>query len=450
MNTNITLPVPVHRVLSRLNQGGYEAFAVGGCVRDRLLGREPEDWDVATSATPQEMKEIFGDIPHFDTGIRHGTLTLLVDQMPIETTTYRVEGCYSDRRHPDTVTFTRLLGRDLARRDFTINALAYHPSVGLVDLYGGVADLTRGLLRCVGEPDRRFQEDALRILRGLRFAAQLGFALEEGTRQSLLRSRQLLGDIAQERIAAEFQKLLCGRWAVPVLREYVQVVGIFLPELLPMVGFDQHNHHHIYDVWEHTLHALEHTDPGDRILRWAVLLHDVGKPSCFSLDEQGVGHFYGHPQAGEALARLALQRLKLDRDTVDQVCTLVHMHDVALPENPATIRRWVGRYSLETVRQFLAIRRADHGAQAHAQEKEQAIDRWETLLEEVLRENPCCQQRQLAISGRELLALGIPSGPEMGRILTRLLDRVVEGTLPNEPDALLAEAGNLWRTASHS
>ena len=443
MNTKLSLPEPVMEVLSRLNRHGYEAFAVGGCVRDQLLGKVPGDWDVTTSATPQEMKEVFGDLPHFDTGIRHGTLTLLVDRMPIEVTTYRVEGTYSDRRHPDQVTFTRLLARDLARRDFTVNALAFHPQTGVVDLYGGIGDLTRGILRCVGEPDRRFQEDALRILRALRFSAQLGFALEEGTRQGVLRNRGLLTQVAWERIACEFQKLLCGPWAVTVLREYLPVIGVFLPELLPLAGFEQHNPHHIYDIWEHTLHALELTDPQDRILRWAVLLHDVGKPACFSLDERGIGHFYGHPQAGEKLARAMLHRLKLDNDTIQQVCTLIHMHDVALPENPATIRRWVGKYTLPTIRQFLAIRRADHGAQAFSREKEEAIRRWEALLEQTLAENSCCTFQQLAVSGRDLLALGIPQGPEMGAILQELLDQVVQGQLPNTPQALLDKAERL-------
>ena len=291
----LAIPEGVRVLLERLEAAGYEAWCVGGCVRDALLGRTPEDWDVTTSALPEETMAVFGD-QALPTGLKHGTVTVKTGDGPVEVTTYRLDGAYRDHRRPESVAFTASLEEDLARRDFTVNAMALDLRRELRDPFGGRADLARGLLRCVGDPDRRFQEDALRILRGLRFAAALGLEIEPGTAAAVRRNREGLRDIAAERIQVEFFKLLPGKGAAAVLRGYPEVFGVFWPELLPMVGFGQRNRHHCYDVWEHTLHALDAV-PGDVVLRCAMLLHDVGKPACFTLDEKGVGHFYGHPSA---------------------------------------------------------------------------------------------------------------------------------------------------------
>ena len=302
------IPENVQAVLKTLESAGHEAWCVGGCVRDALLGRSPGDWDVTTSAQPEETLGVFGP-QGLPTGLRHGTVTVKTPEGPVEVTTYRVDGAYRDHRRPESVAFTRSLDEDLARRDFTANAMARNLRGELRDPFGGREDLRRGILRCVGDPDRRFQEDALRILRGLRFAAALGLEIEPGTASAIRRNREGLADIAAERIQTEFFKLLPGKRAAEVLRGYPEVFGVFWPELLPMVGFDQRNRHHCYDVWEHTLRALA-ASPEDLVLRCAMLLHDVGKPDSFTLDEQGVGHFYGHPAVSRELADRMLRRLK--------------------------------------------------------------------------------------------------------------------------------------------
>ena len=300
-------PESVRTVLGTLEAAGYEAWCVGGCVRDTLLGRVPGDWDVTTSAMPEETMAVFGKRA-FPTGLQHGTVTVRTHHEAIEVTTYRVDGEYRDHRRPDSVTFTRSLEEDLRRRDFTVNAMAMSLRGELRDPFGGQMDLKNSVLRCVGEPDRRFGEDALRILRGLRFAATLGFTIEQETAESIHRSRNDLKDIAVERIQVELFKLLSGRNAAEILRQFPDVIGVFWPEVLPMVGFDQCNHHHCYDVWEHTLRAVEAV-PCDPILRCAMLLHDIGKPACFTMDEAGVGHFYGHGAISRELADGMLRRL---------------------------------------------------------------------------------------------------------------------------------------------
>ena len=429
------IPESVQEVLRSLQDRGYEAWCVGGAVRDRLLGREPGDWDVTTSALPEETMAVFGDraIP---TGIKHGTITVRTDRGPVETTTFRVDGDYRDHRRPEEVTFTRSLEEDLKRRDFTVNAMALGLTGELRDPFGGQADLKAGILRCVGEPDRRFQEDALRILRGLRFAATLGFTLEPETRAAIRRNRELLGEIAAERIWAEVSRLLCGPHAAAVLRDYPEVFGVFWPELLPMVGFDHRNFHHIYDVWEHTLHALEAV-PGDLILRLTMLFHDVGKPDCFSLDENGLGHFYGHPARSAQLADELLRRLRCDNETREMVVRLVDWHDRPIALTEQGVARALRRLGERDLRRLIQVKRADNLAQAPAYwTRQQELDLGEQLLEQVLAQNACFSLKQLAVNGRDLLALGL-RGPAIGETLEALLNRVVDGELPNDREALL-------------
>ncbi len=438
------IPAYVQSILKTLNAAGHEAWCVGGCVRDSLLsegrlpGRVPEDWDVTTSALPEETMALFGRhaIP---TGLRHGTVTVRSDHRSVEVTTYRIDGAYHDHRRPDSVAFTSSLEADLARRDFTVNAMAMGLSGELRDPFGGQADLEKGILRCVGDPDRRFGEDALRILRGLRFAAVLGFALDPATGESIRRNRMLLKEIAAERIWVELSKLLCGPGAAEILRAYPEVPGVFWPELLPMVGFDQRNPHHIYDVWEHTLHAVEAV-PGEAVLRYAVLLHDIGKPGCFHLDEAGIGHFYGHGAISRDLADRMLRRLKCATEFRETVVRLVEWHDRDIPRTDKGIRRALRALGETDLRRLIAVKRADNLAQAPAYwDRQRELDRAEEILEKLLAEDACFSLRQLAVDGCDMMKLGL-AGPAIGRTLNLLLDAVVNGEQPNERAALLEAA----------
>lgn len=429
------MPKYVQSVLRALEEAGHEAWCVGGCVRDTLLGRTPEDWDVTTSAQPEETMAVFGGAA-IPTGLRHGTVTVRVGEKRVEVTTYRVDGPYRDHRRPETVTFTRSLEEDLARRDFTMNAMALNLRGELRDPFGGREDLQRGLVRCVGEADRRFGEDALRILRGLRFAAVLGFDLDSDTGESIHRNRGLLREIAVERIQTELWKLLCGKNAAEILREFPDVLGVFWPELLPMVGFDQRNCHHCYDVWEHTLHALEASPPETEV-RCAVLLHDIGKPRCFTVDEAGVGHFYGHGAISRELADPMLRRLKCSNQFRETVVRLVDWHDRNIPRTEKSIRRALRILGEEDLRRLIAVKRADNLGQAPAyRDRQGELDKAEEILERLLAEDACFSLRQLAVNGRDLMELGL-AGPAVGRMLDTLLDAVVNGELPNEPAVLL-------------
>lgn len=430
------IPENVQAVLKTLEAAGHEAWCVGGCVRDALSGRRPEDWDAAASALPEETMALFGSRAE-PTGLQHGTVTVKTEGGPVEVTTYRIDGAYLDHRRPESVAFTRSVDEDLARRDFTVNAMALNLRGELRDPFGGREDLCRGLLRCVGDPDRRFQEDALRILRGLRFAAALGFAIEPGTAAALRRNREGLRDIAPERIQVEFFKLLPGETAAAVLREYPEVFGVFWPELLAMVGFDQRNRHHCHDVWEHTLHALDAV-PGDLVLRCTTLLHDVGKPACFTLDEAGVGHFYGHPAISRELADRMLRRLKCAAGFRETVVRLVEWHDRDIPRTDKAIRRALRILGEEDLRRLILVKRADNLGQAPAYRgRQEELDKAEAILDRLLEEDACFSLKQLAVNGRDLLALGL-SGPAVGAALEELLGRVVDGALPNRREALLA------------
>ena len=429
------MPKTVQEILRALEQAGFEAWCVGGCVRDTLLGRVPGDWDVTTSALPEETMAVFG-ADAFPTGLKHGTVTVRRAGESVEVTTYRVDGDYHDHRRPDSVTFTRSITEDLRRRDFTVNAMAMDLRGNLCDPFGGRADLKAGLLRAVGDADRRFNEDALRILRGLRFSAVLGFTIEAATADCLRRNRWLLQDIAAERIQVEFFKLLCGPGAVDVLRGYPEVIGVFWPELLPMVGFDQRNYHHCYDIWEHTLHAVSAT-PCDLILRCTALLHDVGKVNCFTVDEKGIGHFYGHPKVGARMADEMLRRLKCANDTRETIVRLVEWHDKNIPRTEKSVRRALMHLGEKDLRRLIAIKRADNLAQAPEFRGTQAeIDKFEAIMEQLLAEKACFSRKDLAVNGKDLTAMGY-QGKAVGEILEVLLERVVDGELPNEREILL-------------
>lgn len=408
---------------------------MGGCVRDLHLGRTPGDWDVTTSALPEETMAVFGTAA-FPTGLKHGTVTVKTEEGTVEVTTYRRDGSYLDHRRPETVEFTASLKEDLLRRDFTINAMAMDLRGEVCDLYHGLQDLELGILRCVGDAEQRLEEDALRILRGLRFAACIGLQIEPGTTTAIHAKKDLLRQIAAERIWVEVAKLLTGGDAVRILREYVDVFGVFWPELLDMVGVDQKNKHHIFDIWEHTLHAMTYTER-DLTLRCAVLLHDVGKPRCMTADEEGVGHFYGHPEVGQEIADELLRRLKVDNATRETVTRLVAWHDRDIPRTDRGVRRALRALGEQDLRRLLAVKKADNLAQApeyHTIQRE--IDKAEQILDHLIERDACVTLKQLAVSGRDLMELGA-SGPTVGRGLNQLLDAVVDGVVENEKETLL-------------
>lgn len=432
------IPREVCAVLQTLERAGHEAYIVGGCVRDILMGKPPHDWDVTTSALPEETMALFD---HFaiPTGLRHGTVTVRSGETACEVTTFRTDGDYPDHRHPAAVTFTRSLREDLQRRDLTVNAMAMDVHGTLHDPFGGQADIRRRVLRCVGEPERRFQEDALRILRTLRFSATLGFAIDADTHRSLRERRDDLRYVAAERVREELTKLLCGADVLRVLLEDPQVLGVVLPEILPCVGFDQHNRHHCYDVWGHTAHAVA-AAPSDPVLRWAMLLHDLGKPSCFTLDEQGVGHFHGHHRPSAEMAETVCRRLRFDRAAAQQICMLVRYHDRPIPLTERAIRRAMNQLGVEGLRQLCAVKRADNLAQhPDYRGRQREINEGEAIMDELLRKDACFSLKQLAVNGWDMAALGL-EGPAIGQMLQTLLEAVMDGAADNDRDTLLALA----------
>lgn len=430
------------KVITVLEAHGYEAWVVGGCVRDSLLGRQPQDWDICTSALPQEGMACFCDFPVVETGLKHGTFTVLLEGTACEVTTFRTDGPYLDSRRPEHVVFVRGLEEDLARRDFTINAMAWHPGRGLADPFGGRQDLVDKLLRSVGRPDMRLREDALRILRALRFASQLEFSIVPALEESLHKNRQLLLHVASERIRAELDALLAGPGVLPVLLAYPDVLAVFMPEIEAMAACPQNNRYHVYNVWRHTAHAVA-AAPGNRQIRLAMLLHDVGKPPCRTTGPDGSDHFYGHPAKSAQMAEKILKRLKYDKATARAVVELVAWHDAEL--HPANLRRLLARLGEERLRQLLLVRRADAAAQSplYKQERFDMLAQAKPALESILAQQQCFKRADLAVDGNDLLKLGVPRGPAMGHILARLLEQVVEEKLPNEKTALLAEAQQL-------
>ncbi|MGN0073549.1 MAG: CCA tRNA nucleotidyltransferase [Coriobacteriales bacterium] len=442
----INVPNNALRVLNTLEQAGFPSYVVGGCVRDALMGRTPNDWDICTAALPQQVKELCAQagFATFDTGIQHGTVTVHVDHEPFEVTTFRADGAYEDGRHPVSVSFLSAVEGDLARRDFTVNAMAYSPARGLVDLYGGQEDLRAGVLRCVGDPHERFAEDGLRILRALRFTSVLGFAIDPATADALHADRALLEPVAMERISAEFMKLICGRAAAEVLLDYRDVVGVFLPQVAPMFGFEQLNKYHVYDVWEHCVRACALIEP-DPLLRLAALVHDIGKPSCFFTDEDGCGHFYGHPEAGEPIARELARHLRLSNAATSELCTLVLWHDRPLPLTRKSMRRRLAKLGEPLCRRLYQLVEAD--MRTHSQlgmaDNLEKLAQSRALMEEVLQEMDVFSPRDLAVDGRDLIELGFEPGPRLGEVKDALFSLVVDGELPNSRPELLAHAVQL-------
>lgn len=433
----IQLPEKVGRIIGTLQEHGYEAYAVGGCIRDSILGREPEDWDITTSAMPEETKALFDKT--FDTGIQHGTITVLLEKEGFEVTTYRIDGKYEDSRHPKEVTFTRNLREDLLRRDFTINAMAYNETDGLVDIFGGLEDLEAGMIRCVGTAKERFKEDALRILRGVRFAAQLGFDIEEDTRQGMKELAWTLQNISAERIQVELVKMITSKRPEMVREAYeLGMTRIVLPEFDQLMTTGQETPHHMYSVGEHTLHAMKNIR-ADKILRLAMLLHDMGKPALKTVDEAGVAHFKKHALESERIAGNVLRRLKFDNDTIRKVTRLVRCHDLRMPATAKSVRRAMHQIGEELFPYYMEVRRADVLAQSLYQRKEKVdnLDQIEKLYHQIVEDGDCVSLKDLAVTGRDLIASGMKPGKKIGEKLEELLKLVIEDPKLNTKEELL-------------
>lgn len=436
----IRLPLQVSGIIKTLQEAGFEAYAVGGCVRDSLLGRAPDDWDITTSAKPQQVKALFSRT--VDTGIAHGTVTVLQGRSGYEVTTYRIDGAYEDGRHPRDVTFTASLAEDLKRRDFTVNAMAYNEEEGLVDLFGGRADMERRALRCVGNPRERFGEDALRMMRAVRFSAQLDYAIEEDTMEAIRALSGTLSKISAERIRTELVKLLLSGHPERFRTCYeTGMTAVFLPEFDRMMETGQNNPHHCYSVGEHALCALRRIRP-DQALRLAALLHDVGKPETESMDESGVNHFYGHAAKGAELTRKIMRRLKFDNDTADRVVRLVREHDRKIGLSPAQMRRTVNCVGEDLFPDLFDLKEADLLAQSDylRGEKQEELMRLRALYEKVKEEGDCLSLKGLAVTGRDLIGIGATPGPGLGALLQDLLGIVLENPSCNNRETLLEYA----------
>jgi len=431
----IHLPEYVKIPVSLLAKEGFECFIVGGCVRDILMEKEPDDFDMTTSATPDEMLTVFKDYRVIETGLKHGTLTVVSGGKGLEITTYRTDGEYKDNRHPESVSFSRNIADDLSRRDFTVNAMAYSDERGIVDLFGGQEDLKNKIIRCVGEPDKRFNEDGLRIMRALRFASTLGFEIEPNTAESIHKNRELLCNIAVERLFTEFKKLVCGKNAAEILREYADVIAVFIPEIEPMIGFDQKTKYHCFDVYEHTLAALSNCPENDIIMRLSIFFHDIGKPHCLTVDELG-GHFKGHDKIGAEITDTILRRLRSDNATREAVTRLIGEHCMQVAPTEKAVKRFLSTHSFDEARRAVALSRADKLACAPEYRITEIHNLLDALINKIEADGACFTLRDLAIDGRDLAALGL-KGKDIGKALNAALDAIIDGRVNNEKQELL-------------
>ena len=426
------------KAISILKGSGYEAYLVGGCVRDMLMGIEAHDYDITTSASPSEMTQVFKDYRTIETGIKHGTLTVIIDGECLEITTYRIDGEYKDNRHPESVTFSRSLRDDLLRRDFTINALVYNESEGIIDLFGGKEDIKNKIIRAVGDAEKRFTEDALRILRAIRFSSTLGFKIEESTKKAMKKCAHLLNNIAGERISVEIEKFLLGKNVKNAILENYEILGELIPEIKKMHKFDQKNKYHIYDILEHTAVACENAPPVPHI-RLAALLHDTGKVHTFFTDDNGIGHFYGHSEKSSEIAREYLNKYKYDNFTKEEVISLVKLHDIYTEEDKILVKKRLNRIGKERFLDLLKLQKADNMAQNPNVVDVSHVDRLEKMALEIANEE-CFSLSSLNINGTDLIKEGFEKGRTIGFVLNRLLSEVIEEKLPNEKNALLKRA----------
>ncbi len=447
MSSNIRIDVPekAKKVVNTIQAAGFEAYVVGGCVRDSILGRQPQDWDITTSAKPEQVKALFPRT--IDTGLQHGTVTVMQDREGFEVTTYRIDGEYEDSRHPKEVVFTPNLEEDLKRRDFTINAMAYNEEKGLVDIFGGMEDIRFGRIRCVGRAEERFGEDALRMLRAIRFSAQLGYEIDEETKQGIRRLAPTLKNISAERIQTELVKMLVSPHPDYLRTAYdMGVTKVFFPEFDRAMETEQHHPHHMYSVGEHILHSLAYVS-ADKVLRLTMLLHDIGKPDTLTIDEQGITHFYNHESLSAEMAKGILRRLKFDNDTINMVYKLVMYHDYGNSVEPTLqiVRRAMNKIGEDAFPALFQVKYADMMAQSDylRDEKLKRLENWKRLYTEICEKEQCVSLKTLAVTGSDLIAAGMKPGKELGEVLQKLLQLVLDDPSCNTKDKLLAEAQRL-------
>lgn len=423
-------------ILEKLESSGFQAFFVGGCVRDTLMNQEINDVDVTTNALPEQIISVFSGYKVIPTGLKHGTVTVISEGGPFEITTFRIDGNYSDSRHPDSVTFSNDIKDDLSRRDFTINAIAMDKDGNIIDPFGGMNDINNKIIRCVGIPEQRFSEDALRIMRAVRFSSQLGFEIEPETRKAVLSMKKRLEDISRERIREELDKLICGKNAVDVLLEYKDIIGEIIPEMRACFNFEQRSRYHKYDIYEHSIRALEAVPYDSVFLRRTMLLHDIGKPSSFKIGKDGYGHFKGHAQKGEIIAEEILRRLRYDNRTIDLTCTLIARHSDKIG-SVKHVKRLISKLGTETFITLMKIKKADNCAKNDfVLFENELFDEYIRTAERLEKEGCCLKLSDLAVKGNDIISLGF-NGPEVGKVLNELLERVINEDLPNEKDTLI-------------
>lgn len=437
---NVEVPAPVNYIIQELEKCGHEAYMVGGCVRDSVLGRKPHDYDICTSATPDEILKAFPDEEIIPTGLQHGTVTILINKEPFEVTTYRIDGDYSDNRRPDNVTFTKNLVEDLRRRDFTINAMAYNPKTGLIDPFNGMEDIKYKKIRCVGSAEDRFNEDALRILRAIRFEAQLGFAGLPETMFEIERQYDRLKNISIERINSEFCKIVASEQFCVELVLYPNVFSLFIPELKDLIGFQQNNPYHAYDVFDHTVHAIEKCESDDLVVRLAVFFHDFGKPHSYQEGEDGIRHFKGHGKVSAEITDSIMKRLRFDNETRNNVVELVYYHDATFEVGNKYVKRWLNKIGEKQFRRLLEIRKADIKGQKpdYEESRIEKVNNIENILEEILSEKSCFSLKDLAVNGNDVKeVMKLKEGKDIGYWLNEILKRVIDGELENNKDDLV-------------
>ena len=441
MDITIKIPEDANELIHVLQSNGHTAYVVGGCVRDSMMGRKPHDWDICTSATPDEMLTIFKDYRIIETGLQHGTVTVVVNGNGYEITTYRIDGTYSDSRRPDSVAFTNDLIEDLKRRDFTINAMAYNDNEGLIDPFHGLYDIQDKVVKCVGSPEDRFNEDALRILRAIRFACQLDFSIHPSIGWCIgytdIKTR--LNNISIERINSEFSKMIVCKNFHDRLAKHYSLFASFIPTLNCLVGFKQNNPYHDHDVFMHTYHALENCDSDDPIVKLAILFHDFGKPHCYQIGEDSHGHFKGHGRTSADITNTIMRQLRFDNDTREKVVELVYYHDATFEVGKKYIKRWLNTIGEDQFRRLLEVRRADIKGQKENVDKCRLIkiDNIEKLLDEVVKDNECFSLKDLAVNGDDLINIGYKPGKRIGNTLNTLLQNVMDGDIDNSKEELL-------------
>lgn len=438
--TQIELPSDVNFILYEIRKFGYQAHPVGGCVRDFLMDKTPKDWDIATNAKPDQLNIIFAKQKRITQYAKHGTIGIIVNSICYEITTYRLDGNYGDHRHPDQVTFTDDLFQDLSRRDFTVNALALS-SDNIIDYFDGVHDIENKIIRCVGDPLKRFSEDALRILRALRFCSTLGFTIEAETQRAAYENLNLIESTSKERIFSELCQIVTGKNAASAIFENAEIIFAIIPELKKTRGFDQTNPHHIYDVWEHTTTSIKYS-PRDLAVRLTLLFHDIGKPDCFTVDKNGIGHFYGHPEISASIASDVLKRFRCKNSLLEEICTLIRYHDTAVLPNSISIKRFLNKVGIKNFKKLQIIKSADIRAQSpdYIHENIAYLKQINDIFKQIIADNECYTLEQLAVNGNDLIEVGIPQGNRIGVILDSLLQMVINEETENKKDNLLKVA----------